>query len=360
MTDRPLTLLPNLTNPALTDIAYLVADPSGAKTPSKATVQAIQNSMTGFVAAVNVKAYGAVGNGIVDDSAAFQAALTAHPNEAVFCPSATYRLNTGLLISGSLIAQPGTILDYRGSGPAIILGNPAFVPPSGIWTFRNQLSDFLIDGSNALAGASGIQVIGANHFSIERVKASGFATGAGFHLYNYLVGGTLRDCLSYGNQYGILATTPGTIPVFINIITIEGGEFQGNGIGVAFIGSIPEAAWAQMIIIDHTIIEGCTTYTAQFDQVISLHLRNCWFEANVGGVRIGAIDCWPYMATIKDCKFYSMATGIEVVQGVNVLVDENIFEKGSEVAMTAVLVHGGTVSLADNYIGAGVTLRVDA
>lgn len=52
-----------------------------------------------MIASVNVKNYGAVGDGVTDDSAAFTSAIAA--SKAVFVPAGTYKLATPVSLSGS-------------------------------------------------------------------------------------------------------------------------------------------------------------------------------------------------------------------------------------------------------------------
>lgn len=68
--------------------------------------------------AQNVRFYGAVGNGIVDDTAAIQAAIDANENGSVYIPTGTYRIDQGLTIS--------TPLEFHGTGT--LVGTTALVP----------------------------------------------------------------------------------------------------------------------------------------------------------------------------------------------------------------------------------------
>nr|MBP9841999.1 hypothetical protein [Simkaniaceae bacterium] len=62
------------------------------------------------IAEADVTAFGAVGNGITDDGAAFQRAIDASPGKVIFIPPGTYVINQQLRIIG----QSGTVL--RGAG----------------------------------------------------------------------------------------------------------------------------------------------------------------------------------------------------------------------------------------------------
>lgn len=86
-----ITALTALTSPSYDDLMYVVDDPGGATPVSKKVT--IQNLFTGVV---NVKQYGAVGNGVADDTAAIQAAITA--GYIIIFPDGTYKTTATITI----------------------------------------------------------------------------------------------------------------------------------------------------------------------------------------------------------------------------------------------------------------------
>jgi len=84
-----LTALTALTSPSYDDLMYIVDDPLGVLPVSKGVT--IQNLFSG---AVNVKQYGAVGDGIANDTAALNAAWVAVSDGGVLTiPSGTYLIS---------------------------------------------------------------------------------------------------------------------------------------------------------------------------------------------------------------------------------------------------------------------------
>lgn len=88
MADTLLQNLTELTSPAAADLLYMVADPSGTPADRKVTFSTIKQNVS---VGINVKRYGATGDGTTDDSAAIAAAITAAGvGGYVFFPAGTY------------------------------------------------------------------------------------------------------------------------------------------------------------------------------------------------------------------------------------------------------------------------------
>lgn len=88
--------------------------------------QAYQNSVfTDYMGIINVKSYGAVGDGVTDDTLAIQRAIDTcidNGGGIVFFPSATYRIDTGLLINANYVYLQGknsTLKYYGSNGDAV-------------------------------------------------------------------------------------------------------------------------------------------------------------------------------------------------------------------------------------------------
>lgn len=136
--------------------ADAAASAAAAIAPAIATVTAIladpNNSATALLRArhpVNVKDYGATGDGATDDSAAIAAALTAAGGKAVYFPSGTYVVASATRLHmyasySSLIGDPSGISTIRFTNAAggIDVGNGTD------FIYQNLIQNLVIDGFN--------------------------------------------------------------------------------------------------------------------------------------------------------------------------------------------------------------------
>lgn len=76
----------------------------------------------------NVRAFGAVGDGIADDTAAIQRAIDADAYGTVFLPAGTYRVVPPTGGSGALVVKEFTQVSLRGESGTYIVGNTAQGP----------------------------------------------------------------------------------------------------------------------------------------------------------------------------------------------------------------------------------------
>lgn len=137
-------------------------------------------------APANVKDYGAVGDGVADDTAAIQAAMTAQRD--VYLPNGTYKVTSTLSIPAawkngfSLVGETifGTVLKYSGTGACFQAD--ASATPSG--TTRRQwwyLANLYIMGPGAtVAGTIGLWLNNAIAGQVSNVQVLLFETGVKF------------------------------------------------------------------------------------------------------------------------------------------------------------------------------------
>jgi len=121
---------------------------------------------------INVKRYGATGNGTTDDSAAIQAAIAAAGSgNAVFLPSGTYAVATSISLRDgvSLIGagiEATTIKGIAGLATAVLLGT------SGNTVSDVTIRDLTIDGNRTAfaTNVKGVQVTAGARITIEKVR----------------------------------------------------------------------------------------------------------------------------------------------------------------------------------------------
>ena len=159
---------------AASAISYTAAGSSTVR-----TVQAKLQEM------VSVKDFGAVGNGVTNDTAAVQLAINSNA-KAVYFPSGTYLCNLITLVSGQTLYGDGaaSIIKYN-SGSALLYGLSA---SAGTYLENITIRDLQLLGIVATSGFSEfihlINVNGVRNFTVQNCQINGFQ-GDGLYLGAY-------------------------------------------------------------------------------------------------------------------------------------------------------------------------------
>jgi len=191
---------------------------------------------------LSVKDFGAVGNGIADDTVAIQATITSVRTAGggtVYIPPGTYKITSTLTLSTNsvIIAGAGigtSIISNAGTGAVITLSNG---------TYRAAIRDLQISGGSSAGSA--ISVAGGTATYLERIYIDGIAkavSGAGGTIYMYsstLIGTTtavdttgpvyaMATSFTGASTYGL--TVVGSVQVYLTGCTL-GGPTAGLNIG---------------------------------------------------------------------------------------------------------------------------------
>lgn len=331
---------------------------------------------------VSVKDFGAVGDGVADDTAAIQAALSAH--FAVYVPSGTYK------VSSTLNLQAGSVLFGDGSTSEITCANGDISIIYGLSTDNCAVKNLKINVT--VAGTSGY--IGAVHFAtcqncrVENVEIEG-VTWAGVYLdgssYCYVTGvyahdwrGTEQDsadiCVYRASSYNIIdgnfcfgngwhgifvqEPTAGQIPLKNVISNNRIGAHKTYGIAVYSLSSVD--VFTQ--IIGNTIedIDGATlTGNAGAGMYINNvgavtvtgnTVRNCCLSTSGLTLAPGGISFNNIVSTLTPC----------VVSG-NVIQDiKNYFGIVVTSSPAGVSITGNSISLDVNAAATSVGVYINA
>jgi hypothetical protein len=177
----------------------------------------------------NVKDYGAVGDGVADDTAAVQAAFNATLRLPIYIPTGNYNVSSltfpdGVTIFGAGMFGPGaSTITFSGTGTA-------FAPATNTYGLHVNIKDIAIVKAGTKAG-TGIQLTGCYHSEITRVRVQNFSIGIDF------------DCLSWGCYFDVIdhcylnqcitgIRLNGTSSWYCNANTLKENVFRGNTTGI--------------------------------------------------------------------------------------------------------------------------------
>lgn len=214
-------------------------------------------------APVNVRAYGAKGDGVTDDTAAIQAALTAAAGKTLHLPAGSYRVSSGLTVSNrTRIAGDGplnSVMSYR----------TATTTTNRLFLFDNVDNIHMEDlGLVCDTGAGGrtttaIAAVGAAGPVTELYLRRVYITG--FQQYGVLLDDdayyvVLEQCRIYGCSNAVA----------------NGGTGTGNAVAVYFGKPVNAVRLRDCRISANDKAIDCSDNTAKY----SLVVEGCYFEGN--------------------------------------------------------------------------------
>ena len=236
---------------------------------------------------LNVKDYGAVGNGVADDTAAVQAAITAANTSGgtIFFPIGTYKVISTLVFSNCDVESASGATIVSSASPAVQLGSVS--PDVNLSSHSLKMPRLLAVTADT---GIGLKLIRAYHNNIWLPSISGFAdgiyiegNGAGV-TYNTFTVGTIA---SYNRNLVVASVSGGwgTQNTFI------GGRwlFTRSGTAIAGVRQI-QFGLSSSDIVDGTTFIGCSFEGDQPQYHIEAYgntclYLNCRFETGVGSPR---------------------------------------------------------------------------
>jgi polygalacturonase len=255
----PATLA-NGPNP--TDLMYIVGDMGGIPTSKGITIQ-------NLLGVINVKGYGAVGNGVVDDTAAIQAAIDVSDGRTVYVPAGTYKLTSIL----EILDKNDVIIEGAGIDATILDFSATINPPlvhyfdpgggRGCITINTQVggvpvSNILISrftvkySTNAASIVSGIFFGAVVNGTADGIKVDGGYGGSGIYLEDNF--GNLAKNLSICNSEICNNAITG---ITTNNTSVDGILIQNNYVHDCMVG-IGSVIGRRIRIIDN-IVKDITT-----------------------------------------------------------------------------------------------------
>jgi len=309
-------------------------------------------------AVANVLDFGAMGNGVADDTAAIQAALNASYN--VYFPAGNYKINGTLTIRPYSTLQGagkvGYVTSYTenlGQGTRLIQTTNAFllytstgnldVDYEGHITISDMtLLGGLVTQNEALRGTYGLACYSSQRMICNRVYAGWFSL-SGFRFLGALTA-TMHDCEAEYNQdagiamdYGAFGTTENANSYMSYIL---GGKIvQNKNYGIRL------GVSTYRVSITNVDIESTGRYFPTGDgigiylssEANTVEINGCWLEDNKIHARVGdgsSLVTVPKATVISNTELWSIngaGPKVQILGGINTLIDSCHFKGGGKV-----------------------------
>lgn len=309
---------------------------------------------------VSVKDYGAVGDGVTDDTAAIQAAINAVDaagGGTVYVPSGTYKCSSTIAMKAKVTLKgeglAASILVWATLGD----GLAATYPINSSTAAWNQVKDVQLKCTNmANTGAAYVDV-GGTYVYLENLYCNGFKYGV---IFDQTELAEINIC-NFGNQLfaGVWlvngsAHTPGASGVFTNRIAICASQFnEGNTV----YGIVDDGGYSRTIEKNN--------FNAGYIQIRSagtqvLNIANNYFEGSASfaidfrNTTVAGIGCGSNIATcVQSNLFVPLSTN--TVINAAVISDLNVMNNDFASASAPVKIALGTVGsfYESNNINAG-------
>lgn len=271
---------------------------------------------------INAKEYGAVGDGLMDDTAALQAAINDanKKGRAVYIPAGTYKIFEPLVLDGcSLYGEPGNI--YAKAGTVIKAATGDFVAiTQGSTAVENtmfNISDIVV--SNA---AVGFEIIYALNSRFERLYA--VECGTGYKIGSPAAVGCMfcefNNLYTQGCTYGVILDSS----EYANNNRFNNGYIDGES--VAFQMKVSGGYGAVGNVFNNVEFHSASGRGIEMTSAVNTAFNSCYFECGGNAIRmlnyctIALADCtW---ATFKKSNrnadlnsIYAQAGGALKVDG---------------------------------------------
>ena len=287
----------------------------------------------------NVKAYGALGDGTTDDTAAIQAALTAagasttpgNIGATVLLPPGTYKV-TGLTVPAEVVLTGtglrGSRIKALGAVTAVTMNT------------RSSLINVGLIGDSTAGGIGVSFAAASSHSTLSDVFVSTFEKGVYVEntYINALTRVTIQSCTTGLHCHGSQ----------VNALYVTGGEIQGCTTGVSCTTTTSTG-----VVFHGVTIEGNSGVgIAHAGSTWGWTIRDCYFEANTTGhIYVSASQS---RALVIDGNTFAGTAGycVKLDFGVDTLIQGNLFNGGTLAIQCAAAVARTTV--ARNYYLPGI------
>lgn len=290
---------------------------------SGVTRKAAVDLLGGSSSVINVKDYGATGDGSTNDTAAIQAAINAATGKVVYFPAGFYSHTTLTISSPMKIVGDGpdlTYLKYRSTtgnsividcSSAIITG--LMISDLSIWSASAKSSGYAISqlaatGALYFSEISNVKIEN-NNFSGIKLVSTYFVTLRDINITQLGYGGVgflfqgsastssgncmlsrLRVASGLGNAVGMIIDSYAQ-GLYISQCTFE-SDGLANGIVIDNTLAAPEAQQPRNIFMDQVICDYSSNTGLEVRSGWTIQATNSWFTSSIGGAGVDLIKCF--------------------------------------------------------------------
>ena len=294
-------------------------------------------------AAVNVADFGAVGDGVADDSAAIQAAVDAAEGKTLFFPQTSaniYRITTTVELPSyiDIVFDPGVAIRVGNGANCSIFTNDDYVGGNSNITILRGIFDS--NKANQSADFATLNFDNINNCVFEECVVNGsFTVGyvalGAFHLEN-------SDNCQFINCKLSAAGSEGLYFVDCNDMTVLGGEYYSNtnGSGCALTGGTRNS-WIN--VFSHDNAGSQFSINGTFSKVLGCTATN---STVFGGIALGDTGHPGDYSIIDSCQIVDCVVAGIGVQGAtqNAIISNNVIF-GTQVGGSP---NGSGITITDN------------
>lgn len=296
---------------------------------------------------VSVKDFGAVGDGVTDDTAAISLAIASSATSIIF-PNGTYKVTSPITVGGkSLIGQSttNTIISYSGNITVFLLSSNSSLSKLTITHTGAAATSgdaITINGSSVFVSRvivnfafNAITVVNSQNTAIKNCTLWCFVSN-GILINGNCNDNFIEDCFINGGTGNVYPSDVGTASVGINLVNKTDASFIRSCevilCNIALLTSCSDTTHRPgYLVVENSYFDSSTSAASLADARI-MSFIGCWFNSRTGpGVTL--TNCSGIR--FSTCTFAINAQHGLVIQSscVDVLVDSCVFE-GNGVALT--------------------------
>lgn len=280
--------------------------------------------------AINAFDYGAVGDGVTDDTAAVQAAVDAALGSAsgtLWLPKGNYAVTSiniyptggkSLVLVGDGPFNTKFVKYGAGTDPLINISGTAGGGGGNGVVSKCQFKNFAVQGTSK--AFTGIYADTLAHFFMEGVYIS--SCDIGLRSLGSLIFAA-RSCYFLSNDIGFQADQSPVNSGYSNLIKFDDCVFQSNALYHGLLNKGQQIVFANCDCESGAVGFRVTSTYEDETLLSSVTWNNCWWEGNSSNpVIVDSNDTW---VTMRDCALYGPASSVTINGAGNHVKLENCY-----------------------------------